>query len=341
MQFLTGSTRKYFRPMILPRIINLTVDDREQESRIDKFLHQKFPQYSRSFWQKLIDQKALTVNGNPVKASHKISTGEKIQIDLPEAKEVKITPENIDLDIVYEDSDIVVINKPPGLVVHPGAGVHSGTLVNALLYHCKDLSGIGGQLRPGIVHRLDKNTSGLMIAAKNDRAHYQLARQLASKTMIRKYKAIVWFPLSVDSGRIETFLNRSKRNRKIFVVAETGKKAITHYNVLKNYVFLSLLELQLETGRTHQIRSHLNHIHHPVFGDPDYNGRLKQINQLQNKADKMLAKQLLSEISRQALHSAEIRFKHPTDNRVYFFHSDLPGDMALIIDQLDNEFAEN
>ena len=327
--------------MILPRIISLTVDDHAQGSRIDKFLHQKFPEYSRSFWQKLIEQKALTVNGNPVKSSHKVSVGENIRIVVPEVEDTRIRPENLDLDIVYEDSDIVVINKPPGLVVHPGAGVHSGTLVNALLYHCKDLSGIGGQLRPGIVHRLDKNTSGLMIAAKNDRAHYHLARQLASKSMIRKYKAIVWFQFSVDSGRIETFLNRSKRNRKIFVAAESGKKAITHYNVLKNFGFLSLLELQLETGRTHQIRSHLNHIHHPVFGDPDYNGRLKQINQLQNKMDKILANQLLSKISRQALHSAEIAFKHPKDDKIRSFYSDLPADMALIVGRLDNEYAEN
>jgi 23S rRNA pseudouridine1911/1915/1917 synthase len=244
-------------------------------------------------------------------------------------------PQDIHLDIIYEDSDIIVINKPAGLIVHPGAGIRSGTMVNALLHHCKDLSGVGGRLRPGIVHRLDKNTSGLIVAAKNDNAHLKLSGQLQVKSMLRKYCSLVWFPVSESEGKIETYLARSKRNRKLFVVSEIGKKAITHFRVLKNFSFLSLLELQLETGRTHQIRSHLNYIHHPVFGDPDYNGRLKQLNQIQSGKDRELAKKLLGIINRQSLHAIQLRFNHPKTDEILTFNSELPEDMQKIIKNLE------
>jgi 23S rRNA pseudouridine1911/1915/1917 synthase len=321
--------------MTAPKIINRSVDVSAQGTRLDKYLFQNFPKYSRTYWQKLIEQKTVLVNGEPVKPSHKLSMGELIQAIIPEALKTEIIPQNIHLKIVYEDSDIIVINKPAGLIVHPGAGIRSGTLVNALLYHCKDLSGVGGRLRPGIVHRLDKNTSGLIVAAKNDNAHLKLTGQLQIKSMLRKYCALVWFSISEKEGKIDTFLSRSKRNRKIFVVSETGKKAITHFKVLKNYRFLSLLELQLETGRTHQIRSHLNFIHHPVFGDPEYNGRLKQLNQLHSGKDKLLAKELLGIINRQSLHAIQLRFNHPKTDDSLTFNSDLPDDMQTIIEYLE------
>jgi 23S rRNA pseudouridine1911/1915/1917 synthase len=320
--------------MTTPKTINLSVKVTEEGLRLDKFLFQNFPEYSRNFWQKLIDQKAVRVNGENVKPSHKLISGERIRAVIPEASETEILPQNIQLEIVYEDSDIIVVNKPTGLVVHPGAGVRSGTLVNALLFHCKDLSGVGGRLRPGIVHRLDKNTSGLIVAAKNDNAHLKLSRQLQVKSMLRKYCALVWFPLSQKEGKIETYLDRSKRNRKIFVASDTGKKAITHFTVLYNYRFLSLLELRLETGRTHQIRSHLNFIHHPVFGDPDYNGRLKQVNQLNSADDKLEAKQLLGIITRQALHAMELQFNHPRTDEMVYFKSEFPEDIQKVIEKV-------
>jgi len=305
--------------------------------RLDKFLHQRLTNYSRTFHQKLIEQKNVTVNGKTVKPSFAVSQGDCIEVNVPIPDETEIQPQNIPLSIVYQDQDIIVIDKPAGIVVHPGAGVRSGTIVNALLYHCKDLSGVGGRLRPGIVHRLDKNTSGLMVVAKNDQAHLQLAQQLADKTMKRKYQALVWHLLEPREGRIETFLNRSKRDRKIFTVSTSGKKAITLYEVEKYFQFLTLVNMQLETGRTHQIRTHFNHIHHPVFGDPEYNGRNKQLSQLKNSNYRQRAQYLLSLIHRQALHAVQLSFIHPTRFSAMNFTSPLPADFQRLLDELKNE----
>ncbi len=305
--------------------------------RLDKFLHQRLTSYSRTYHQKLIEQKNVTVNGKSVKPSFVVTQGECVEVNLPIPEETGIQPQNIPLSIVYQDQDIIVIDKPAGIVVHPGAGVQSGTIVNALLYHCRDLSGIGGRLRPGIVHRLDKNTSGLMVVAKNDRAHLHLAQQLADKTMKRKYQALVWHILEPREGRIETFLNRSKRDRKIFTVSTAGKKAITLYEVEKYFQFLTLINIQLETGRTHQIRTHFNHIHHPVFGDPEYNGRNKQLLQLKNSNYRQRAQYLLSLIHRQALHAVQLSFIHPTHFSVMNFTSALPADFQRLLDELKNE----
>ena len=315
--------------------IKYTVDADETGLRLDKFLHDHLPEHSRTYHQKLIDNRYVTVNGQFVKPSYKISKDETVQIELPEAEATTIEPENIPLSIVYEDHDLIVIDKPAGLVVHPGAGIRSGTLVNALLYHCQDLSGVGGRLRPGIVHRLDKNTSGLLVAAKNDKAHLQLSHQLSLRTMTRRYQALVWFLLDPPKGMIETHLARSKRDRTTFTVAEQGKKAVTSYEVRKYFRFLSLLDVQLGTGRTHQIRIHLNYIQHPVFGDPEYHGRNKQIGQLKHSADRLLAQHLLSLISRQALHAVELSFILPSDSTEMNFKSPLPADFQKILNELE------
>ncbi len=306
------------------------VEEFESGLRLDQLIHQRFPEFSRTFFQKLIELGHVTVNRKKVKVSYKVSTREKICIYIPHAETTAIIPENLTIDIIYEDRDIIVINKPAGMIVHPGAGVRNGTLVNALLYHCQDLSGIGGRLRPGIVHRLDKETSGLLIAAKNDSAHLGLTRQLSEKQIRREYLAIVWHRFSEKKGTIETYLARSKRNRKLFTVSQQGRKAITHYVVEKPYEFLTAVRVQLETGRTHQIRVHFNHIHHPVFGDPSYNGRIKQLGQLARQEDKIRAKKLLALIHRQALHASGLCFLHPRTLTELKFESSLPGDMSEI-----------
>jgi 23S rRNA pseudouridine1911/1915/1917 synthase len=322
-----------------PRKIEFTVREDEDGLRIDKLLYQRHQEYSRTYYQKLIRQQDVWLDGQSVRVSERVSAGQCIKLIIPEPETVEIRAEKIPLKIVFEDSDIIVIDKPAGLVVHPGAGVRSGTLVNALLYHCKDLSGVGGRLRPGIVHRLDKNTSGLIVAAKNDRAHLNLSKQLMEKTMVRTYHALVWHRLSDSEGFIETFLARSKRNRTIFVVSKTGKKAITHYKVLKYYDFLSWLELRLETGRTHQIRSQLNYLHHPVFGDPEYNGRSSQLGQVGKQSRRMMARELLNIISRQVLHARRLTLRHPVENQDLTFESDYPEDIRSVLQTLEKSDA--
>lgn len=318
-----------------PKNINLSVEDLDAGLRIDKYLHSQISDISRAFLQKLIDRELVLVNGRLVKASFKISPGDKIQVTLPEAEVIDIIPEDIPLDILFEDQHLLVINKPAGLVVHPGAGVHSGTLVNALMFHCRDLSGVGGRHRPGIVHRLDKNTSGLLVVAKNDVAHLGLTHQLSQKEMNREYLALVWKVLENDQGTINTFLGRSKKDKTKFVVSESGRQALTYYKVLKNYRFLSYIKVILGTGRTHQIRAHMNHIHHPVFGDPDYHGRGKQLGQLNTNDDKKLARHLLNHISRQALHAYRLEFIHPVSGQKMSFEQPVPNDIKNLLEFLE------
>jgi 23S rRNA pseudouridine1911/1915/1917 synthase len=323
--------------MMQPKSVEFIVQVQDNGQRIDKFLHACLPEYSRSFFQNLIQAGAVTVNKAAVKSSFKLSAGETVEVLIPPPQKTEILAENIPVDIVFEDHDIVVIDKPAGMVVHPGAGVRSGTLVNALLYHCRDLSGVGGRLRPGIVHRLDKNTSGLLVVAKNDHAHHQLTRQLSNRTMIREYQAIVWHKVSSADGTIETSLTRSKKNRKIFTVSESGRKAITHYKVDQVFDFLTLLTVRLDTGRTHQIRVHMNYIHHPVFGDPEYNGRAKQLGQLSSQKYRVFAGKLLQQISRQALHARKLQFLQPVSGNTLSFESRLPLDMQFVLDELKKE----
>jgi 23S rRNA pseudouridine1911/1915/1917 synthase len=318
-----------------PKTINLSVEDSDTGLRIDKYLHSRILDISRAFLQKLIEKNLILVNQKPVKASYKTSAGDLILITIPPAEVIDIIPEDIPLDILFEDQHLLVINKPAGLVVHPGAGVHSGTLVNALMFHCRDLSGVGGRLRPGIVHRLDKNTSGLLVVAKNDAAHLGLTHQLSQKEMKREYHALVWRVFENDRGIIDTFLGRSKKDRTKFVVSESGRQALTYYQVIKNYGFLSYIKVVLGTGRTHQIRAHMNHIHHPVFGDPEYHGRGKQLGQLNSNEDRKLGRYLLNHIYRQALHAYRLEFIHPVSGKKMSFEQPVPDDIKNLLDILE------
>lgn len=305
-----------------------------QPIRIDVFLSQQIPHYSRSFFQKLIRQGLVTVNGRSVKVSHKLLGGEVVAMEVPAARETGIEAENLPLEILYEDANLLVVNKPAGMAVHPGAGVPRGTLVNALLYHCKTLSGVGGRLRPGIVHRLDKNTSGLLVVAKNDAAHIDLQRQFAEKTARREYLALVWGHLPERQGRIETLVNRSKSDRKKFTVAEQGKPAVTLFEVEEYFSFLTLVRVRLKTGRTHQIRLHFQYLHHPVFGDPEYAGRNKQLNRLSTLSHKKIAVYLLGLMNRQALHACRLCFTDPVSKQPMEFTAPLPDDFKELLNQL-------
>lgn len=313
---------------------NFTVAPAQQALRIDRFLSLQQPDHSRSFYQKLIQQGQVTVNGKPVKPSHPLEAGDRVVLEIPPPAVTELQAEAIPLRIVFEDAHLLVIDKPAGMVVHPGAGIHSGTLVNALMHHCRDLSGVGGRLRPGIVHRLDKNTSGLLVVAKHDRAHLQLQRQFAEKTARREYKALVWGIVTPAEGMLETHLNRSKSDRKKFAVAAQGKPAITHYRAEAYFDFLTLLQVWLETGRTHQIRVHFSHLHHPVFGDPEYSGRKKQINRLSALSEKNFALYLLKSLNRQALHAYRLAFRHPVSQEEMAFSAPLPDDFNGVLEKL-------
>lgn len=313
---------------------NFTVAASSQNQRIDLFLSRKLPQYSRSFLKKIIEQNFVQVDGKPVKPSKIIEPGSQISLEIPEPEETEIVAENIPLNIIYEDEHILVINKPAGMVVHPGAGVRQGTLVNALMYHCKDLSGVGGRLRPGIVHRLDKNTSGLLAVAKDDHSHRYLQKQFAEKTAQRQYYALVWGRPEPSKGKIETFLNRSKSDRKKFSVSETGKPALTYYEAEEYFHFFTLLKVWLKTGRSHQIRVHFKHLNHPVFGDPDYSGRNKQLKQISNLSHRNFILNLLNIMERQALHAFNLEIEHPVCKKRMNFEAPLPEDFQELILEL-------
>lgn len=309
--------------------------------RLDRFLADVMAETSRSFIQKLIEQGKVMVNDRPVlRPSFRLHSGDAITVEIPEPEETHLIPQNIPLDIVYEDDHLLVINKPAGMVVHPGAGVSDGTLVNAVLYHCSQLSGVGGKLRPGIVHRLDKDTSGLLVIAKDDVTHIGLQKQLAEKTARREYKALVWGIPQPRENRIETFVARSRKDRKKFAVSNSGKLAITLYRVEQVYRFLSLVNVTLKTGRSHQIRIHFKHIHHPVFGDPQYGGRQRMVGQLATLWEKRLALQLLKMMPRQALHAYRLGFEHPVRKEWMQFEVDLPEDFSQIIQKLETAIAE-
>ncbi|WP_223226091.1 RluA family pseudouridine synthase [Sporomusa sp. GT1] len=290
----------------------------EQGLRIDVLLAKRFPELSRSHLQKLIADDLVTVNGKLIKANYKVQAEDSIRIIFPEAKPVEIAAEAIPLDILYEDADIIVINKPRGMVVHPAAGNYAGTLVNALLEHCQDLSGINGEIRPGIVHRLDKDTSGVMVAAKNDRAHIALAEQIKNRTASRKYVAIVHGTIAEEQGIINAPIGRHPSDRKKMAVTfSNSKEAITRFRVIERFINYTLVECKLQTGRTHQIRVHMQYISHPVVGDPKYGPEKKRF-----------------AISGQALHSAELSLKHPISGEELLFTAPVPPDMADILTKL-------
>lgn len=258
----------------MDRFVFQITEEMENE-RIDKCISAFIDSLSRSFLQKMIKDERVLVNGSPVKASYCVKDGDEVQFELPEAVEPDIEPENIPLDILYEDRDVIIINKPKGMVVHPAAGHYSGTLVNALMYHCgKDLSGINGVMRPGIVHRIDMNTTGSLIVCKNDKAHNCIAAQLKEHSINRKYHAICYGELKEDEGVIDKPIGRHPTERKKMAINEkNGKQAITHYRVIKRFRGYSYIECRLETGRTHQIRVHMASIGHPLLGDDVYSNR--------------------------------------------------------------------
>lgn len=249
----------------------LTVTQDEQGTRLDVLLTSRFPELSRSHLQKIVADGFVLVNNKQAKSNYKVQTNDIITISFPEAKPIEIQAEAIPLEVLYEDVDIIVINKPRGMVVHPAAGNYAGTLVNALLEHCKDLSGINGEIRPGIVHRLDKDTSGVMVAAKNDQAHLNLAEQIKNRTASRKYWAIVHGIIAEEQGIINAPIGRHPSDRKKMAVTfSNSKEAITRFRVIERFVNYTLVECKLQTGRTHQIRVHMQYINHPVVGDPKY-----------------------------------------------------------------------
>jgi len=319
---------------VCTNISHITISLSESKSRLDKFLTSKFPHYTRSYLQHLISKHFIKVNDRPVKSGYRLKKGDRLSVQIPEQQASPLGAEDIALNVLFEDEDVLVVNKPAGMVVHPGAGNRTGTLVNALLHHCRDLSGINGVLRPGIVHRLDKNTSGLLVVAKNDHRHLALARQFESRLIRRTYHALVWGVPEQRSGEISTQIGRSRRDRKrMTVMSEKGRKAVTTFRLLEDYLYLSYLEVQLQTGRTHQIRVHMNHLHLPVFGDPDYNGRKSQINRLPAHLQKR-GLSLLKLIDRQALHAKRLEFVHPRTELLMKFDSPLPNDIQQVIDKI-------
>ncbi len=291
------------------------VSKEEQGQRLDVVFNARQPSFSRSHIKNMIDEGKILLQGKTVKSGEKVKEGQKIEFDFEELKPLEAKPEKVDFEIVYEDSDLIVVNKPQGLVVHPCSSTKNGTLVNGLLDKVKDLSGINGVLRPGIVHRLDKNTSGLMVVAKNDLAHVSLAEQIKNKTCKRKYIALCEGHFKEQEGHIETFLERSKSDRKKYAVSSSGKKAITDFKVLKNYANKTLVEFSLQTGRTHQIRVHCKWLGHPIVGDDVY-----------GKAEKNLKGQLL--------HSYSLEFVHPRTNQIMHFEVPLPLYFQEYLDNL-------
>ncbi len=320
-------------------ILRVTMVEEQLGMRLDKAVASLFPDYSRTRLQGLIDNGECLLNGQICKTpSRKMEMGDIVVLSLPPLEDANPEPENIPLDILFEDDDLLVINKPVGMVVHPAVGHQTGTLVNALLYHCGDsLSGIGGVKRPGIVHRLDKDTSGLMMVAKNDFAHHALSEQLQDRSLSRVYLALVLGVPLLHKGRVETLIGRHPTNRlKMAVVTKGGRGAATNYAILKTYqnVF-SLMECRLETGRTHQIRVHMEHIGFPLIGDTLYGVQeTKLVSKLKKSDYEDDVKEKIVHFPHQALHATEISFIHPRTDEEMSFHCDLPPNLAELISSL-------
>ncbi len=295
--------------------------------RADVVLAHFLSDHTRSQIKKLIDENNVLVKGQPIKPSKKFDKGEIIYVNLPAPVSIDAEPEDIDIEVIYEDSSIIVSNKPAGMVVHPGAGVKTGTLVNALLYRCKDLSGIGGKIRPGIVHRLDKDTSGVIVAAKNDQAHNSLVNQFKAREVKKRYLAIVEGNIKEDSGSFASQIGRDPNNRiKMSSKSKAGRESLTLWNVLKRFNSTSLVEAEPKTGRTHQIRVHFSENGFPILADKVY-GHKKQRNEVLTKAAK--------EIGRQALHASKIGFMHPETKKWVEFEAPIPEDMQRALSYLE------
>lgn len=296
-----------------------TADIEHEDQRIDRYLTEMLPEQSRSFFQKLIRDGFVIVNHIIVKVNYRLKTGDVIEIDIPDAVPTEIVPENIPLDILYEDDDLLIVNKPKGMVVHPAVGHSTGTLVNAIMYHCQgNLSGINGEIRPGIVHRIDKDTTGSLIICKNDEAHRNIAEQIKEHSVTRRYVGVVAGTFSEESGTVEGAIGRHPNGRKRMTINEkNGKPAVTHYRVLQTLKGASFMEFELETGRTHQIRVHMASISHPLLGDTVY-GNSKNPYKLQG----------------QALHARTIGFIHPTTGEYIEVSAPIPEYMTELVRKL-------
>jgi 23S rRNA pseudouridine1911/1915/1917 synthase len=315
----------------------LTAGAEHAGERLDRFLVELLPQLTRSQIKRLVDDGQVSIGGMAVKAGLKLRGGELVQVQIPAPEPVAATPEAIPLTVLYEDPHLIVINKPAHMVVHPAPGHRGGTLVNALLHHCQDLSGIGGALRPGIVHRLDKDTSGVMVATKDDRAHQQLARQFKAHTITRRYRALVHGLVQNQQGTIDRAIGRHPAQRlKMSTSTRRGRRAVTHWQVLQRYDRdrLTLLDLTLETGRTHQIRVHLGEMNLPVVGDPLYG----KTGLARGLADARL-RRLVEQLDRQFLHAWQLGFIHPESGEALEFSAPLPSELQAVIDYLEQKYA--
>jgi 23S rRNA pseudouridine1911/1915/1917 synthase len=295
-----------------------TILEQQKGDRIDKVISTLDEEWSRTQVQQWIKEGNVLVNGQRIKTNYKCSMKDEIEITIPDPELLDVIPEEMDLDIYFEDKDVLVVNKPSGMVVHPAPGHLTGTLVNGLMTHCKDLSGINGVLRPGIVHRIDKDTSGLLMVAKNDMAHEKLVNQLVEKSVTRKYRAIVHGVIPHDFGTIDAPLGRDTRDRQSMTVVDNGKHAVTHFHVIERFKDFTFVECQLETGRTHQIRVHMKYIGYPLAGDPKY-GPKKTL-----------------DINGQALHAGILGFNHPLTNEYLEFEAPLPKEFEELVEQLRN-----
>lgn len=316
----------------------LVVEDHSGK-RLDLFVAERLPDLSRSHVQKLISDGHVTVNSTPQRPSYKVQRGDRVAVTIPPPEKTDIGAENIPLDIVFEDSEIIVINKAKGMTVHPAPGSQTGTLVNAILAHSDDLSGVGGVERPGIVHRLDKDTSGLLVVAKTDQAHSALQEQIQKRTAERRYIAIVWGETRFNEAVVEAPIGRHPTDRqKMAVIKDTGRytarEAVTHLRVLERFSGFTLLEARLDTGRTHQIRVHCAFIGHPVVGDPTYGGTKRSIPSSYGKLGQQELSRLVDGLQGQALHAFALSFDHPGTGRRLSFEAPMPRDMAALIDWL-------
>jgi len=315
----------------MDKTLHIIVPDGAGGTRLDAFLASVVPELTRAAVQRLIEDGDVLLDGIVQKSSYKVSEGEEISVTIPPPEPSSAIPEEMHLDILYEDSDLIVINKPAGMTVHPGAGVNSGTLVNGLLAHCSDLSGIGGEIRPGIVHRIDKDTTGILVVAKNDAAHEGLAVQFRAHSVKRVYVALVFGSPRTDKGRVESIIGRHPVDRKrMSGSAKHGRHAVTHWKVLARFPEVTLLKLRLETGRTHQIRVHMSESGHPLVGDPVYGGSARATGLKSPEFRGMVKK-----FGRQALHAKTLGFRHPSTGEYIEFDSELPEDMQTLLDYLE------
>jgi len=317
----------------------IIVDPKQNPLRIDKFLMDRLEKVTRNRVQNAIRAGAITVDEQEVKPNYKVKPGDRIQVVVPKppGEGVELLPEDIPLDIMYEDNDLLIVNKPAGMVVHPGIGNYTGTLVNALAYHYQNLPIMPGNYpdRPGLVHRIDKNTSGLLVVAKNEYSMTRLAKQFYYHTIERRYQAIVWGDFEEDEGSVRGHVGRDPKERRrmtVFPEGEDGKWAVTHYRVLEHFYYVSLVECQLETGRTHQIRVHMKHLGHPLFSDERYGGH-HIVKGTRHRRYEQFVMKVFGIIPRQALHAKVLGFEHPTTGETMRFESELPDDMQQCLEQ--------